>query len=573
MASVVAGLVQVVPSVTLLSSPSCSTTTAAFSFKRAPAAASAAPAAAASFSGRPLAPPTVGFSSRRRRHRRQHADVVVASASANPSAAQTDSAASTSDSGLERDVLGALRRVIDPDFGMDIVACGFVKDLICDASTGQVSFRLELTTPACPVKDMFESQAREYVGALPWVKDVSVKMSAQPPKPLLPNDVPPGLSRVSSIVAVSSCKGGVGKSTVSVNLAYSLAMMGARVGIFDADVYGPSLPTMVSPEVRVLRMDEQTKAIQPTEYLGVKCVSFGFAGQGSAIMRGPMVSGVVNQLLTTTDWGELDYLILDFPPGTGDIQLTICQVVPISAAVIVTTPQKLAFIDVAKGVRMFSKLNVPCVAVVENIGREEILSVREGVVSDFGIPHLFQMPIAPTLSASGDSGQPAVVEDPTGQVAREFGELSACVVQQVAKLRQAAKNAVVYDADRKAIVVRLPGSQDTFALHPATVRRNDRSAQSVDEYTDVAEDIEPASIAPMGNYAVSITWPDGFVQVAPFEQLAQIERLILDSATVVNTPPSNTNVSSEADDVSPASAAQAIMKNAERRREQQTAAA
>ncbi|KAK9749757.1 hypothetical protein RND81_02G148100 [Saponaria officinalis] len=205
---------------------------------------------------------------------------------------------------------------------------------------------------------MFEQKANEVVSVLPWVKKVNVTMSAQQARPIFAGDLPKGLQTISNIIAVSSCKGGVGKSTVAVNLAYTLAGMGARVGIFDADVYGPSLPTMVSPDNRLLEMNPETRTIIPTEYLGVKLILFGFSGQGRAIMRGPMVSGVIDQLLTTTEWGELDYLVIDMPPGTGDIQLTLCQVVPLTAAVIVTTPQKLAFIDVAKGVRMFSKLKV-----------------------------------------------------------------------------------------------------------------------------------------------------------------------------------------------------------------------
>ncbi|CAN1781241.1 Fe-S cluster assembly factor HCF101, chloroplastic [Linum perenne] len=306
-------------------------------------------------------------------------------------------------------VLKALSQIIDPDFGTDIVTCGFVKDLEIDEAEGKVSFRLELTTPACPIKDMFEQQANEVVARLPWVKSVSVTMSAQPAKPIYAGQLPAGLQTISNIVAVSSCKGGVGKSTVAVNLAYTLADMGARVGIFDADVYGPSLPTMVSPENRLLEMNPEKRTIIPTEYLGVKLVSFGFAGQGRAIMRGPMVSGVIDQLLTTTEWGELDYLIIDMPPGTGDIQLTLCQVVPLTAAVIVTTPQKLAFIDVAKGVRMFSKLKVPCVAVVENMCHFDGDGKRfypfgrgsgSEVVKQFGIPHLFDLPIRPSVSPS-----------------------------------------------------------------------------------------------------------------------------------------------------------------------------
>uniref|UniRef100_M8BTT2 Protein mrp-like protein n=1 Tax=Aegilops tauschii TaxID=37682 RepID=M8BTT2_AEGTA len=392
----------------------------------------------------------------------------------------------------KRDVLIALSQIIDPDFGTDIVSCGFIKDLEISETLEEVSFRVELTTPACPVKDMewlclklfcicavqFEEKANEVVAALPWVK-----------------------------------KGGVGKSTVAVNLAYTLAGMGARVGIFDADVFGPSLPNMVSPVNRLLVVNPESKSILPTEYLGVKLVSFGFAGQGRAIMRGPMVSGVINQLLTTTDWGELDYLVIDMPPGTGDIHLTLCQVAPLTAAVIVTTPQKLAFIDVAKGVRMFSKLKV---------------------VQQFGIPNLFDLPIRTTLSSSGDTGIPEVVSDPQGDVAKIFQNLGVCVVQQCAKIRQQVSTAVSYDRSIRAIRVKVPDSDEEFFLHPATVRRNDRSAQSVDEWTgeqkvqygDVPEDIEPEEIRPMGNYAVSITWPDGFSQIAPYDQLDMLERLV-----------------------------------------------
>ncbi|KAJ4787465.1 Iron-sulfur cluster carrier protein [Rhynchospora pubera] len=461
--------------------------------------------------------------------------VRAASASADASTMSVEMA--------KRDVLGALSQIIDPDFGTDIVSCGFVKDLEINETFEEVSFRLELTTPACPVKDMFEEKANEVVAAIPWVKKVTVTMSAQPAKPVFAGELPKGLQKISNIIAVSSCKGGVGKSTVAVNLAYTLAGMGARVGIFDADVFGPSLPTMVSPENRLLEMNPETRSIYPTEYLGVKLVSFGFAGQGRAIMRGPMVSGVVNQLLTTAEWGELDYLVIDMPPGTGDIHLTLCQVAPLTAAVIVTTPQKLSFIDVAKGVRMFSKLKVPCIAVVENMCYFDADGKRyfpfgkgsgSQVVQQFGIPHLFDLPIRPTLSASGDDGMPEVAREPQGEVAKTFQDLGVCVVQQCAKIRQQVSTAVSYDRLRKVIRVKVPDSDEEFFLHPATVRRNDRSAQSVDEWTgeqkiqygDVPEDIEPEEIRPMGNYAVSITWPDGFSQIAPYDQLEMIERLV-----------------------------------------------
>ncbi|KAF6172912.1 hypothetical protein GIB67_035466 [Kingdonia uniflora] len=484
------------------------------------------------------------FSSQRHERRKWVSLNCVFSRPVSTRAASVDAGVSTISSAVcEKDVLRALSQIIDPDFGTDIVSCGFVKDLSINETSGEVSFRLELTTPACPVKDMFEKKANEVVGMLPWVEKVNVTMSAQPAKPIFAGELPMGLQTISNIVAVSSCKGGVGKSTVAVNLAYTLAGMGARVGIFDADVYGPSLPTMVSPENRILEMNPEKKTIIPTEYLGVKLVSFGFAGEGRAIMRGPMVSGVINQLLTTTEWGELDYLIIDMPPGTGDIHLTLCQVAPLSAAVIVTTPQKLSFIDVAKGVRMFSKLKVPCIAVVENMCYFDADGKRyypfgkgsgSQVVQQFGIPHLFDLPIRPNLSASGDSGVPEVAADPQGEIAKIFQDLGVCVVQQCAKIRQQVSTAVTYDKALKAIWVKVPDSEEEFLLHPATVRRNDRSAQSIDEwsgeqklqYADIPEDIEPQDIRPMGNYAVSITWPDGFSQIAPYDQLQTMERLV-----------------------------------------------
>ena len=456
---------------------------------------------------------------------------------------------SAPDGSREADVLNALRNVIDPDFGEDIVNCGFVKDLrVSDA--GDVTFTLELTTPACPVKEEFDRLSRQFVTALEWAKSCNVNMTAQP----VTNDMPDaveGLKGVRHIIAVSSCKGGVGKSTTSVNLAYTLRMMGAKVGIFDADVFGPSLPTMTSPEQAVLQMDKETGAITPTEYEGVGIVSFGFAGQGSAIMRGPMVSGLINQMLTTTAWGDLDYLIIDMPPGTGDVQLTICQVLPITAAVVVTTPQKLAFIDVEKGVRMFSKLRVPCVAVVENMSyfdgddgkRYKPFGEGSGqrICDDYGVPNLFQMPIVPDLSACGDTGRPLVLVDPAGDVAQIYGVAAAKVVQEVAKLQAGPKGSLALDEEGVAGVdgaLRVQLADEggmPFYVRGCDVRRSDKSATAdgeskkadflMDGVTPVPDDIAPVEAHVVGNYAVQISWPDGFSQVATFAQIQALSRL------------------------------------------------
>ncbi|PNW88802.1 hypothetical protein CHLRE_01g045902v5 [Chlamydomonas reinhardtii] len=497
------------------------------------AAAAAARGVAAWVSG--VAPATAAARPAAASRRGAH---VVTAAAAAPPAVATAAAPRT----REEEVLAQLRNVIDPDFGEDIVACGFIKDLAVDEAAGAVAFTLELTTPACPVKEMFQRQSTEFVKALPWVRDVAIKMTSQPAKPLLPESGRPGgLAKVRHIIAVSSCKGGVGKSTVSVNLAYTLAQMGAKVGIFDADVYGPSLPLMVDPEVKVLEMDPATKAIYPTQYEGVKVVSFGYAGQGSAIMRGPMVSGLIQQMLTTADWGELDYLVVDFPPGTGDIQLTLCQTVAFSAAVIVTTPQKMAFIDVAKGIRMFARLVVPCVAVVENMSYFDGEDGKryfpfgqgsgERIQRDFGLPNLIRFPIVPDLSAAGDGGRPLVVSSPASATASTFMDLGAAVVREVAKMGaagRAPRQTAHFDQEQDAIVVALPGEPE-FLLPPGVVRANDTSATSIDEWTgqrkreEAPADARPVAVNPLGNYAVQITWSDGFNQVASYELLDELK--------------------------------------------------
>lgn len=446
----------------------------------------------------------------------------------------------------ETEILDSLRHIIDPDLGKDIVSLGFIKDLVHDEG-GRVSFTVELTTPACPIKERFKQQCEEAVRALPWVTAVAVTMSARPreaaPNPLLARA--PGLEKVRHIVAVSSCKGGVGKSTTAVNLAYSLSQLGARVGIFDADVYGPSLPTLVSPNNRELFM--RNELIQPLEFEGVRLMSFGFVpagpGGGAAIMRGPMVTHVINQLLTTTEWGELDYLVIDMPPGTGDIQLTLTQIIPITAAVIVTTPQQLSFVDVVKGIQMFDKLKVPTVAVVENMsyflcpdnGKKYYLfgqGARRKLVEQFGIRNSFEIPIEPEISRLSDNGTPVVLADRDSGSSKLYAEIAGAVVREIAKLEHGGlvRPKVTFTAERGIVVTRPTGEEHVLA--PAVVRRACRCAHCIEEFSgkplldpaSVPETIYPRSITPMGNYAVAIAWSDGHASsIYPYEQLMKLE--------------------------------------------------
>ena len=380
---------------------------------------------------------------------------------------------------------------------------------------------------------------------LPWVRSVEVTLSAK--KARSPGEArAPGLEKVANLVAVASCKGGVGKSTVAVNLAFALSRAGARVGLFDADVYGPSLPTMVRPEAT--QVFQEAGLIVPLEYEGVKLMSFGYipqaGGGGAAIMRGPMVSNVINQLLTGTNWGELDYLVLDLPPGTGDIQLTLAQLVPLTAAVMVTTPQQLSFVDVVKGIQMFDKLKVPTVAVVENMcyfvcdgcGKRHDLFGRgagDRLVRQFGIRNTFELPLLPGLSEAGDAGRPIVLADPDGAPASVFGEIAGAVAREVSKLRHGGlvRPEVSYVAG-EGIRVAFADDQST-TLSPAAVRRACRCASCVEEMTgqplldpaSVPEDIYPTSITPMGNYAVAVAWSDGHnSSIYPYEALRELAR-------------------------------------------------
>jgi ATP-binding protein involved in chromosome partitioning len=336
-------------------------------------------------------------------------------------------------------VLNALRQIQDPDLHKDIVTLGFIKDLKIDG--GVVSFRIVLTTPACPVKAEMESAARELVGGLPGVTAVAVTMDAEVPKGRGLGDKI-AVEGVRNIIAVSSGKGGVGKSTVAVNLAVSLALNGARVGILDADVYGPNVPIMLG--AAEARPEIDGNKLVPIEAYGVKLMSMALLQPGDKpmIVRGPILHGLVKQFLSDVKWGELDYLIVDMPPGTGDVQLSLAQLVPVQGAVLVTTPQNVAIADVRRALRMFETVAIPILGIIENMSyfvapdtgiRYNIFGEGGGatLADMYHVPLLGTVPLGLEVREGGDSGVPVVVSHPDSPQAQAFRKAAEEVARRV----------------------------------------------------------------------------------------------------------------------------------------------
>ncbi|MBF0181583.1 MAG: iron-sulfur cluster carrier protein ApbC [Magnetococcales bacterium] len=339
-------------------------------------------------------------------------------------------------------VLGALRRVMDPDLKRDIVSLGFVKDLRVEG--GRVSFQVELTTPACPMKDLLKKQAHDVVAALPGVSGVEVRMTAQvrQAQKKATGDLLPG---VRNVIAVASGKGGVGKSTTAVNLALALLASGARVGILDADIYGPSLPRMLNVQEKPEPGEGHKMA--PVMAHGLKSISMGFFMEESqpVVWRGPMVGMAVEQLLRDVDWGELDYLVVDLPPGTGDAQLTLSQKVPITGVVIVSTPQAVALADVRRGVNMFLKVDVPVLGVIENMsyylcpqcGHRADIFAHGGARAEaeaMGMEFLGDIPLDIGIREDMDAGTPILVARPDSPQAARYREIASRIAARVATM-------------------------------------------------------------------------------------------------------------------------------------------
>ena len=323
-------------------------------------------------------------------------------------------------------VLTALRVVIDPDLRKDIVTLGFIKDLTIDGA--RVGFTVELTTPACPVKEQMKAQAEAAVRALPGVTDVAVQMSAKVRSVSAPEKGGPPLPGVKNVIAVGAGKGGVGKTTVAVNLALALARCGSRVGILDGDIYGPNVPIMLGLNTQ---LQTDGKQIVPAEKYGVQVVSMGFLTNDDApvIWRGPMLHGAVQQFFKEVAWKDLDYLIVDMPPGTGDVALSLSQTVPVAGAIVVTTPQLVSLADSRRAIRMYEKLNIPTIGLVENMSYHTCTNCHheadifghgggETLATSMGVPFLGRLPIYQPIREGSDTGVPLIVAEPDSPAGR-----------------------------------------------------------------------------------------------------------------------------------------------------------
>jgi ATP-binding protein involved in chromosome partitioning len=338
-------------------------------------------------------------------------------------------------------VLDALRGVIDPDLHKDIVSLGFVKRLeVSDA--GAVAFAIELTTPACPVKDRLQAQAQALVAAVPGVSSVNVEMTAAVRTAAVPEGTRMPVAGVKNVIAVGAGKGGVGKTTVAVNIAVALAKLGSRVGIIDGDIYGPNVPIMLGLNTELVA-DEQGR-ILPAERYGVQVVSMGFLTHDDSpvIWRGPMLHGAVQQFFRQVAWNDLDYLVVDLPPGTGDVALSLSQSVPVSGAIVVTTPQQVALADTRRAIRMYQKLNIRPLGLIENMshfvcpgcGHESDIfghGAGEELARAMEVPFLGRLPIYEPIRVGGDAGQPIVIAEPDSPAARAFTAVAEQAAAQI----------------------------------------------------------------------------------------------------------------------------------------------
>ncbi len=350
------------------------------------------------------------------------------------------------------DVINKLSTVIDPDLNKDIVSMGMIKDL--DLNSGNLKFTLELTTPACPFNEEIEADVRKAIDELDGIKNLDMNVTAKVMEGRS-LDADESMKTVKNIIAVASGKGGVGKSTVALNLALALSRTGAKVGLLDADIYGPSIPLMLGMKNAAMQVED--KKLQPPESNGIKVVSFGFFAEQehqAAIYRGPIISGIVKQFLVDTNWTDLDYLIVDLPPGTGDIPLTLAQTIPITGILVVTTPQDVASSVASKAIGMFDKLNVPMLGVVENMSYFECSKCNEKhyifgkggaekISKKHNMPFLGSIPLNSGIMEGSDLGKPVMITQPDSPSAEAFTAAAKNVAAQCSiqhyKMREEAE--------------------------------------------------------------------------------------------------------------------------------------
>lgn len=411
-------------------------------------------------------------------------------------------------------ILDQLKKIIDPDLHKDIVTLGFVQNVRIDG--GDVHFDIRLTTPACPVKEEFRQQAENLVGEIAGVKSVSVHLTSAKRTPQ-PQENLSQLSNIDSIIAISSCKGGVGKSTIAAHVAQELASRKFKVGLVDCDIHGPSIPSLFNLK-NVQLYTNQNKQLLPIEKNGLKLMSFGFIlGDAPAVMRGPIVTRYIQQILFNTAWEELDYLFIDMPPGTGDVQLTITQSLALDGAVIVTTPQTLSLIDVARGILMFEKVNVPILGVVENMayftcgncetkhfifGSHQKHSLKER----FGIESLGEIPLNDELTRNMDDVQPNMaLEEMVNKMIRALGK-SKVEERNLPQISFNAEEITLTWSDGKSEKV---SNRQLRANCQCALCINEMTGEKMLNEKNIRSDIAPTEIRPLGNYALGINWNDG----------------------------------------------------------------
>jgi len=378
------------------------------------------------------------------------------------------------------DVINKLSTVIDPDLNKDIVSMGMIKDL--DLNSGNLKFTLELTTPACPFNEQIEEDVRKAIDELDGINNLDMNVTAKVMEGRS-LDADESMKTVKNIIAVASGKGGVGKSTVALNLSLALAKTGAKVGLLDADIYGPSIPLMLGMKGTMMEVDQEKRKLIPPEYEGIKVVSFGFFAEQehqAAIYRGPIISGIVKQFLVDTLWTDLDYLIVDLPPGTGDIPLTLAQTIPITGILVVTTPQEVASSVASKAIGMFAKLNVAMLGVVENMSYFECSKCNEKhhifgkggaekISKKHNMPLVGAIPLNSGIMEGSELGKPVMITQPDSPSAEAFTVAAKNIAAQCSiqhyKMKEEAEAEAKWDGlspeERQKILVEI---HDTTSL-------------------------------------------------------------------------------------------------------------